>query len=111
MDDEDEDEAEEEEDEEADVVAGDKEEQEEEAEEEAALSVFSSLVRDLRVSRYSCWLAASTWARMSASALEYSLSPAKVGHMLAALGCDERRLQDLYEGKLPDLYTPQLHEY
>ena len=45
-------------------------EEEEDEEEEAAFSGMSSLVRDLSVSRYSCWLAASTWARMSASALE-----------------------------------------
>lgn len=55
--------AEEDEEEEHEAVA-------EEEEEDGAFSDVSSLVRDLRVSRYSCWLAASTWAKMSASALE-----------------------------------------
>lgn len=55
-----------------DEEAEEEEEEEHEAapEDEGAFSGASSLVRDFRVSRYSCWLAASTCARMSASALE-----------------------------------------
>lgn len=33
-------------------------------------SELSSFVLHFRESKYSCWLAARTWARMSASALE-----------------------------------------